>query len=171
MTATALAESVVRDVLAATITADIPEVYWISEDDLCDCTFQRIGEWTNPYIARTLRVRFCCIWAELYKQFPQHVQEIPAYYDGNRHRWVVEPRAWDSEEMAMPLAIWHRQLASMTGEPVGTIRAALRGHEDERPGPLPPGTAERDEPTEAEMRAALTARLRASTWLLADEEL
>lgn len=167
----ALTPSVVRDVLAAVSVASIPDVTWILGDDLCDCTFQRIGEWTNPYIARTLRVRFCCIWTELYKQYPQFVQDIPGYYDENRHRFVTEPRAWDSEEMAMPLYLWHRQLASLTGQSVGTIRDLLKDSAHERPQALAPGTAEKDEPTDEEVQAALNARLRAATWLLPEESI
>ena len=37
--------------------ASIPEIQWKHGDDLCDCTFQRIGFWTNPYLAKTLQVR------------------------------------------------------------------------------------------------------------------
>lgn len=160
-----LQPGVMRDVLAALSTASLPDVTWILGDDLCDCTFQRIAEWTNPYIARTLRVRLCCIFAELYKQYPQFVQDIPGYYDENRHRFVLEPRAWDSEEMAMPRYLWHRQLASVTGRDVAEIRTLLKDADAERPGPVPAGSTVKDEPSEAELEAALVARLRASGWL------
>lgn len=169
MTAT-ISEQLAREVYAATLAAQIPDVYWIHGDDLCDCTFQRIGEWTNPYIARTLRVRFCCIWNELYKQYPQFVQEIPAYHDGNREVWVMEPRAWDSEEMPMPLTLWYRQLASATGQSVGEIRDLLKGHEQERPGPLPAGSTQRDTPTDAELAAGMVTRLYASTYFIPEPD-
>src|SRR3990167_2977648 len=80
---------------AAAVSAD-PTVHWLLGDDLCDCTFQRVGEWANPYLGKTLRVRMCCIWAELYKQYPQFVQEIPAFYDANRHQWR-DAIPWDSD--------------------------------------------------------------------------
>jgi len=109
---------------AAILTAEIPGIEWVHGDDLCDCTFQRIGEWTNPYIASTLRVRFCCIWEELFKQFPEFVQRIPAYYDGNSKRFVAEPWDWDAE-YDMPRALWHRHVAAKEGwvRPLAEIRA------------------------------------------------
>lgn len=107
---------------------EIPEVRWVHGDDECDCTFQRIGEWTNPYIARTLRVRFCCIWAELYKQFPQFVQEIPAYYDQNTGMLINEPAEWDGDT-DMPRHLWYRQLAVQIGIPVSEARRLFEKHE------------------------------------------
>lgn len=168
---TALSETAARDVLAALSAATIPDTLWIVGDDLCDCTFQRIAEWTNPYIGATKRVRLCCIWAELERAYPQHVQEIPAYYDENRHRYVTEPRAWDSEEMPMPVSFWHRQLARQTGKTLAQIREEYAGREHERPQPVPPGTVVKDVPTEQELHDALEARLRAATWILPSEKL
>lgn len=119
---------------------EIPEIRWIHGDDLCDCTFQRIGEWTNPYIARTMRVRLCCIWSELYKQYPEHVQEIGAYYDENEDRFETEPMEWNGES-DMPPALWHRQLAVMRREPIEKIRHKFEGLEPpkgvKRPKPEP----------------------------------
>lgn len=161
---TALSERVVTDLVAATAAASIPDVYWILGDDKCDCTFQRIGHWTNPYIARTKVVRLCCIWAELEKAFPQHVQNIDASYDHNRHEYDTAPREWDSEDMPMPYSFWFRQLAAKTGRSLASIRAEYANRLDECPGPIPPGTAVKDVPTAEEQRYALEARLRAATW-------
>ena len=100
---------------------DIPEVRWMHGDDLCDCTFQRIGEWTNPYMGRTLRYRFCCIWKSLGEQYPDFVQEIPAYYDENKGRMVSEPAEWNGEH-DMPRDIWYRQIQAVTGASLDRIR-------------------------------------------------
>lgn len=107
--------------LAALLTENIPGIEWVHGDDLCDCTFQRIGEWTNPYIAKTLRVRFCCIWEELFKQYPEYVQRIDAYYDENAKRFVTEPWEWNGDD-DMPRALWHRHLASKTGRSLSEVR-------------------------------------------------
>ncbi len=168
---TPLSPLAMQDVLAALSVSAIPDAHWVHDDGLCDCTFQRICFWTNPYIARTLKVRVCCIWAELYRQFPQFVQDIDAYYDGNRHRWVAEAAPWDSEEMPMPVSLWHRQIASRTGLSLAEVREEYAGREYERPQPVEPGTYPKDEPTEAELHAALEAQLRAATWILPDERL
>jgi hypothetical protein len=109
------------NLLAAIIPAEIPGVEWAMHDDLCDCTFQRIGEWTNPYIGKTLRVRFCCIWAELHKQYPNFVQELDGFFDHNTHRFVHEVRDWDGD-FDMPRAIWYRHLASKTGKSLSEVR-------------------------------------------------
>lgn len=103
----------------------MPEIRWVHGDDLCDCTFQRIGEWANPYIARTLRIRFCCVWAEILKEYPQYVQEIPAFYDYNNDKMVDEPWEWDGEE-DMPRALWYRQIQSVTGMPLERVRLKFR---------------------------------------------
>ena len=100
---------------ALLLTGQIPEMRWEHDDDLCDCIFQRIWYWTNPYIARTMEVRLCCIWKIIVEKDPEIaalVREIPAYDDYNRKIWVSEPAAWDSEDHDMPDAIWHRQLAT-----------------------------------------------------------
>lgn len=108
------------------LAGEMPEIQWVQGDDLCDCTFQRIGEWTNPYIGRTLRVRMCCIWAELYKEYPQFVQEIPAFYNYNEDRFETEPWMWNGED-DMPVDIWHRQLAVLRHEPLEVIREKFEG--------------------------------------------
>ena len=122
---------------------EIPEMRWVHGDDLCNCTFQRIGEWTNPYMARTLRVRFCCIWAELYRQFPQFVQEIPAYWDENTEEYVAKPAPWNLEDADMPQHLWHRQAAVESGRPLAQVRQLLR---NQTPPQRVPGTGVRSKP-------------------------
>ena len=56
-----------------------PDVHWIHGDGLCDCLFQNIYDVNNSYLGRTMRVRLCCIWADIYKQYPQFVQVLPFY--------------------------------------------------------------------------------------------
>ena len=108
-------------VVEALAISELPDVQWKMHDDLCDCTYQRIGMWTNPYLAETLEVRMCCIWAELYKQFPQFVRTIPAFWDYNAEEWVTEPQEWNGEE-DMPLSMWHRQIARKYGITVAAAR-------------------------------------------------
>lgn len=157
--------------LSLALAAPIPEMHWLSGDDLCDCTFQRIGEWTNPYIAQTLRVRMCCIWKELYKLFPQFVQEIPAYYDENRHTWVTEPRAWDSSEANMPLSIWYRQIAAQTGRPLAEVREEYSKRKNERPRAVPRRERRVEVVPLEELRAAREEKLRLTGWLMENESL
>lgn len=91
--------------------AGMPAEEWDVNDDRCDCTFQRIGYWTNPYIGETLEVRMCCIWKELYRQFPEFVRVT-------KH----EPAEWNGEDN-MPKSIWHRQLANHLGISIAEARA------------------------------------------------
>ena len=108
------------DILAAlSIT---PEDFWDVEDDACDCTFQRVGMWTNPYIGETLEVRMCCIWEELYKLFPQHVRRTDAFLDYRTNEWSPGQWEWDGET-DMPRAIWYRQMAKREGLSLDEIRA------------------------------------------------
>lgn len=107
---------------------EIPADRWIHGDDLCDCVFQRIATWTNPYLARTMRVRLCCLWAELAKDYPQFVQEIPAYYDENDGLWREDPMDWNGEQ-DMPKALWFRQLAVKHGMSLEMIRGLYEGKE------------------------------------------
>ena len=97
-------------IVEALAISELPDVQWKMHDDLCDCVYQRIGMWTNPYLAETLEVRMCCIWAELYKQYPQFVRMIPAFWDYNADEWVTEPAEWNGED-AMPQSMWVRQLS------------------------------------------------------------
>ena len=121
-----------QDILALLASSTIPEMQWENGgDDLCDCTFQRIGFWTNPYIARTLKVRMCCIWADIYKRYPQFVQEIPAFtdYRVSDHTYDPRPWEWNSVDSDMPRWLWHRQLAVEEGLPLATIRKMYEGQE------------------------------------------
>ena len=129
-----------QDILGLLATAGIPEMQWDIEDDLCDCTFPRAGFWTNPYIARTLKVRLCCIWAELHKMFPQHIQEIPAFTDYriNNNTYAAEPWEWNGEA-PMPRYLWYRQLAVQTGFSLAQVREL---YEDQQPPEGTPKAAE-----------------------------
>ena len=158
----------VLEVLRLLSLGDVPLVHWIDGDNLCDCLFQRIGDWNNPYLGRSLRVRVCCIWAELYKCYPEYVQEIP-YYDSTRHVYTAEPAEWDSDEMDMPVYLWHRQLAIRQGKSLAEIREAYAGREHERPKRVAKRVAK--PATEAEIKRAHEARLHASGWLLNGERL
>ncbi len=109
-----------QDILGMFTNAD-REIKWVHGDDLCDCTFQRIGFWTNPYIARTYEVRLCCMWADLGKMFPDNIREINASTDLNTGELVDEPMVWNGEA-DMPRDIWYRQLAVVRGESLETVR-------------------------------------------------
>lgn len=122
------------DILAA--LQMLPETFFEQGDDACDCSFQRVGMWTNPYIAETLEVRMCCIWAELYKLFPQHVRATPAYLDANADAWNPEPRAWDGED-DMPRGLWYRQLSRQTGIPLQDVRQLFGAKEPPAGTPRP----------------------------------
>ena len=138
---------------------------WLPGDDKCDCTFQRIGEWGNPYIGKSLQIRLCCIWAELAKQFPGFVQEVPVYWDRNRLEPVVGPQPWDSEDADMPLALWFRQLAQQTGRPLDEIRAEYGSKQYLRPRKVKKGTGrESKTPDPHAVRMALLDRLEKTGW-------
>lgn len=83
---------------------------WNAEDDLCDCTYQRIGYWFNPYIGETEEKRICCIDKKLREWFPECFRTT-----------VQEPAQWNGEA-DMPKAIWHRQLAAELGMPLSQVR-------------------------------------------------
>lgn len=114
-----LSDTAVADIVAA--MGVLPEAFWTNQDDGCDCTYQRIGMWSNPYIAETLEVRLCCIWAELYKLFPEHVRVTPAFLNHNTEEWETTPKDWDGET-DMPEAIWYRHLARKHGSTVAEAR-------------------------------------------------
>ena len=157
--------SLLEEQVLAALTAEQLPVRWLLGDDKCDCAYQRIGEWGNPYLAQTIQFRFCCIWAELSKQFPQFVQEVPAFWDDNRLEPLTEPQAWDSEEMDMPLYLWYRQLSRQTGRPLADIRAEYQHRQDERPRKVPKGTGrESRQPNVHEVRLALLDRLGKTGW-------
>ncbi len=166
-TVTAAAEREAAVMQALTIlaaTSAQPGIDWTLGDDKCDCTFQRIGEWTNPYIGQTLRIRVCCIWEELCNMFPQHVERIDAFYDYNRDRYVKEPRDWDSDEMDMPVYLWFRQLAKKQGKSLSQIRQEYRGRLHDRPKKVKQRV--QDEPTPEERAEARTKQLKRAGWLL-----
>jgi hypothetical protein len=110
-----------RQIVEAVIAGELADAAWFHGDDLCDCTFQRIGMWKNPYLAETLEVRQCCIWAALYKQYPEFVRVLPGYFNENTGEWITEPMEWDGEA-DMPLALWHRQVARIEGTDLATAR-------------------------------------------------
>jgi hypothetical protein len=104
------------------VSDSLPDETWVHNDDLCDCTFQRIGFWTNPYIARTMKVRLCCLWAELAKDYPQFIQETAAFtHYGENDKLYPEPWKWNGEA-DMPRALWYRQLAVKYGMSLEVIR-------------------------------------------------
>jgi hypothetical protein len=162
-----------QQIAAALLVGTIPEAHWVQGDDQCDCTFQRIGFWSNPYIQATEEYRLCCMWKRIIEALglQAFVREIPASFDLNRYRYVTEARDWDREDAPMPLTLWHRQLAARTGLSLAQVREQYAGREHERPQPLPPGTAVKDVPTPEELHAAREAELRAATWILDDERL
>ena len=117
-------------VLPALLLDDLPEVVWQHGDDLCDCQIQRIGMWTIPYIAESLHIRFCCVWAELLEDYPQFVMSVPAYLDSDTELYVTqETLDWDSTTGDMPRALWYRQLAKRTGKPLDRIRQEYYGQD------------------------------------------
>jgi len=119
-------------ILEALAVGSLPDVQWQHDDDLCDCTYQRIGMWKNPYLAETLEIRLCCIWAELAKQYPDMVRTIPGYYNENTKEWQTTPWEWDGES-EMPRAIWYRHLAAKQDRPVAEIRAEYADKDYLRP--------------------------------------
>jgi len=103
----------------------LPEVKWQHGDDLCDCVFQRVGWWTNPYIGQTMEVRLCCMWdklIELNPELAQFMRMIPAFDNYNTDTYEMEPRRWDAADHDMPRDIWYRQLATKTGKSLDEIR-------------------------------------------------
>lgn len=119
-------------VIEALSIGNLPEIEWNDQDDLCDCLYQRVGWWKNVYLAETLEIRFCCIWEEFYKQFPQHVRKIPGYWNPNTKEWLTEPQEWNGET-EMPKAIWYRHLARKFGRPLADIRAEYQDKDELRP--------------------------------------
>ena len=107
-------------IVEALSIGQLPDVQWKMHDDLCDCVYQRIGLWTNPYLAETLEVRMCCIWAKLYEQFPDQVRTVPAFWNYNTEEWVTEPMEWNGED-AMPRSVWYRHLARVQGRTVAEV--------------------------------------------------
>ena len=151
----------------------LPGMVWLTGDDKCDCTYQRIGKWTNPFLAETLEYRWCCIWAELEKLLPsigQFVRVTNGYWDENRSAWALHPREWDGEDADMPTYLWFRQLAKQTGKPLAQIREEYKDRLSERPKATPYFKGKHDKPTRAERIRALEARMKASGWLIGNEK-
>jgi hypothetical protein len=123
-------------IIEALAIGNLPDQQWDVQDDLCDCTYQRIGMWKNIYLAETLEVRLCCLWAELYKQYPQFLRVIPAYWNENTKEWETEPKEWNGES-EMPKAIWYRHLARKLGRTVADIRAEYADRDELRPKGTP----------------------------------
>lgn len=119
-------------IIEALSIAELPEIEWLHGDDLCDCTFQRVGMWKNPYLAETLEIRLCCIWAKLAEQYPDLVRSIPAYRDENKGEWITNPWEWNGES-EMPKALWYRHLARKLDRPLSEIRAEYADKDELRP--------------------------------------
>ena len=123
-------------IIEALSIAELPEVQWSNQDDLCSCVYQRIGMWKNPYLAETHEIRLCCIWAKLGEQYPDFVRTIPGYFDENRKEWITEPKDWNGET-EMPKAIWFRHLARKLDRPIEDIRAEYADKDELRPKGTP----------------------------------
>lgn len=128
-----MSDQAVADVVAA--LGVLPEDIWLHGDDACDCTFQRIGLWKNPYLGQTLEVRMCCIWEELYKLFPQFVRTTNGYLNGD-DEWEQDPLEWNGET-DMPKALWYRHLARKEAITVAEARAKYAERDAERPRGVP----------------------------------
>jgi len=102
-----------------------PEVRWVHGDDLCNCTFQRIGEWTNPYLGKTLIIRQCCIWEKLLQDHPEFVQEVNGYWSDNLQEYIPHAFEWTGED-DMPRSLWYRQLAHRENKDIEQIRDEYR---------------------------------------------
>ncbi len=119
----------------------LPEVRWMHGDDLCDCVFQRIGEWYNAFLGQTLRVRMCCIWGEIYKEYPDFVELIPACFDLNTKEFAPYAIDWNSEDADMPRALWYRQIAYREGMTLPEVRNKY--WDKEPPTRVPVGTGQK----------------------------
>ena len=107
---------------------EMPEITWTHGDDLCNCTFQRIGDWANPYIARTRRVRVCCLENRMLEGNEDLVQDIPGYFNENTGEFETEPWVWDGED-DMPEHLFMRQTAIIQGLSLDETRVKFEGVE------------------------------------------
>lgn len=123
-------------IIEALAISGLPEVTWRDHDDLCDCEFQRVCQWTNPYIGSTHEERLCCIWKQLHEMFPDCSRDIPAWFDINRQEWNTKPMTWNGET-EMPKAVWYRHLARKHGRPLAEIRAEYADKDELRPKGYP----------------------------------
>lgn len=119
-------------IIHALSIGSLPDVEWLHGDDLCDCTFQRVGMWKNPYLAETLEIRLCCIWAKLAEQYPDSVRTIPGFFNENTQEWITQPMAWNGET-EMPKHLWYRQLARKQNRPLADVRAEYASKDELRP--------------------------------------
>ena len=115
---------------------EMPEFTWTHGDDLCDCTFQRIGEWTNPYLARTRRVRVCCLEDRMLEGNEDLVQDIPGFFNDNTGLLETEPWVWDGED-DMPEHLFMRQTAIIQGLSLDETRVKFEGVEPPKGIPRP----------------------------------
>lgn len=138
MTTAVLNEQVQADLISILATAGIPDVIWRDHDDLCDCTFQRVCQWTNAHLGVTHEERLCCIWAKLHEMFPGCSRDIPAYFDINAQAFVPDVVPWNGE-FDMPPALFHRQIARLGGISVSEARDKAKelGLEPPKGKPLP----------------------------------
>ena len=120
----------------------MPEITWTHGDDLCNCTFQRIGDWANPYIARTRRVRVCCLESRMLEGNEDLVQDIPGYYNENVGEFETEPWVWDGED-DMPEHLFMRQTAIIQGLSLDETRVKFEGVEPPKGIPRPKVVEER----------------------------
>ena len=114
----------------------MPEFIWTHGDDLCDCTFQRIGEWSNPYLARTRRVRVCCLEDRMLEEHDDLVQDIPGYFNEDTGLFETEPWIWDGED-DMPEHLFMRQTAIIKGLSLDETRVKFEGVEPPKGTPRP----------------------------------
>ena len=114
----------------------MPEFIWTHGDDLCDCTFQRIGEWTNPYLARTRRVRVCCLEDRMLEDNEDLVQDIPGFFNDDTGLFETEPWVWNGED-DMPEHLFMRQTAIIQGLSLDETRVKFEGVEPPKGLPRP----------------------------------
>ena len=115
---------------------EMPEITWTHGDDLCNCTFQRIGDWANPYIARTRRVRVCCLENRMLEGNEDLVQDIPGYFNENTGEFETEPWVWNGED-DMPESLFMRQAAIIQGLSLDATRVKFEGVEPPKGIPRP----------------------------------
>ena len=129
---------------------EMPEVTWTHGDDLCNCTFQRIGDWANPYIARTRRVRVCCLENRMLEGNEDLVQDIPGYFNENTGEFETEPWVWNGED-DMPEHLFMRQTAIIQGLSLDETRVKFEGVEPPKGIPRPPLVEKRETMSEYEV--------------------
>ena len=128
----------------------MPEITWTHGDDLCNCTFQRIGDWANPYIARTRRVRVRCLESRMLEGNEDLVQDIPGYYNENTGEFETEPWVWDGED-DMPEHLFMRQTAIIQGLSLDETRVKFEGVEPPKGIPRPKVVEKRETMSEHEV--------------------